>query len=177
MSSFPGRIVPPLCHFEFNDTNISCVVQGALFDCAVLPFCRHHKKQTFRNIIKGGVSCRLSLFFSIIFSLSKQKHTTHTTLNPNNSLTLSENLTMTITQNIRINTRVVRASYADKNRVTQAQFRVETEEIDLDSVKPGGIILRNLYLSLDPCKYRSQFENFSPQKILRTLSILPQRRH
>ncbi|KAF9309283.1 hypothetical protein BG003_009939 [Podila horticola] len=57
---------------------------------------------------------------------------------------------MTITQNIRINTRVVRASYADKNRVTQAQFRVETEEIDLDSVKPGGIILRNLYLSLDP---------------------------
>ncbi|KAG0303792.1 hypothetical protein BGZ97_001749 [Linnemannia gamsii] len=57
---------------------------------------------------------------------------------------------MTITQNIRTNTRVIRASYANKNRVTQAQFRIETEEIDLNSVKPGGIILRNLYLSLDP---------------------------
>jgi NADPH-dependent curcumin reductase CurA len=62
---------------------------------------------------------------------------------------------MTITQNIRTNTRVIRASYANKNRVTQAQFRIETEEIDLNSVKPGGIILRNLYLSLDPCKVAS----------------------
>lgn len=59
---------------------------------------------------------------------------------------------MIITQNIRTNTRIIRASFANKARVTQAQFRVETEEIDLNLVQPGGIILRNLYLSLDPCK-------------------------
>ncbi|KAF9206022.1 hypothetical protein BGZ59_000163 [Podila verticillata] len=57
---------------------------------------------------------------------------------------------MTITQNIRTNTRIIRASFANKARVTQAQFRVETEEIDLNLVQTGGIILRNLYLSLDP---------------------------
>ncbi|KAF9385978.1 hypothetical protein CPB97_004243 [Podila verticillata] len=57
---------------------------------------------------------------------------------------------MIITQNIRTNTRIIRASFANKARVTQAQFRVETEEIDLNLVQPGGIILRNLYLSLDP---------------------------
>ncbi|KAF9282526.1 hypothetical protein BGZ88_010988 [Linnemannia elongata] len=49
------------------------------------------------------------------------------------------------------NTRVVRASYANKARVTTAQFRVEAnQEIDLSSVKEGEVILRNLYLSLDP---------------------------
>ncbi|KAF9937622.1 hypothetical protein BGZ75_006615 [Mortierella antarctica] len=49
------------------------------------------------------------------------------------------------------NTRVVRASYANKARVTEAQFRVESNlEIDLASVKEGEVILRNLYLSLDP---------------------------
>ncbi|KAF9997242.1 hypothetical protein BGZ65_007173 [Modicella reniformis] len=53
--------------------------------------------------------------------------------------------------NLLSNTRVVRASYADKSKVTTAQFRVETHQnIDLNSVKPGEIILRNLYLSLDP---------------------------
>lgn len=69
---------------------------------------------------------------------------------------------MTITQNIRTNTRIIRASYANKARVTQAQFRAETEEIDLNLVQPGGIILRNLYLSLDPCKlpsFHPQYEN------------------
>lgn len=54
------------------------------------------------------------------------------------------------------NTRVVRASYANNARVTTAQFRVEpNQEIDLASVKEGEIILRNLYLSLDPCKFCS----------------------
>ncbi|KAF9434212.1 hypothetical protein BGZ76_008382 [Entomortierella beljakovae] len=49
------------------------------------------------------------------------------------------------------NTRVVRASYANKSKVTLAQFRVEKHDyIDLTTVQPGEIILRNLYLSLDP---------------------------
>ncbi|KAF9996282.1 hypothetical protein BGZ80_010295 [Entomortierella chlamydospora] len=49
------------------------------------------------------------------------------------------------------NTRIVRASYANNSKVTHAQFRIEKhEDIDLTSVKPGEIILRNLYLSLDP---------------------------
>ncbi|KAG0365017.1 hypothetical protein BC939DRAFT_502835 [Gamsiella multidivaricata] len=53
--------------------------------------------------------------------------------------------------NLLSNTRVVRASYANKSHVTKAQFRVETHrDIDLGSVKPGEVILRNLYLSLDP---------------------------
>ncbi|KAK3829061.1 MAG: hypothetical protein J3Q66DRAFT_324255 [Benniella sp.] len=53
--------------------------------------------------------------------------------------------------NLLSNTRVVRASYANKSRVTTAQFRVEThQDIDLTSVQPGEIIVRNLYLSLDP---------------------------
>lgn len=55
--------------------------------------------------------------------------------------------------NVRSNTRVVRASYANKSQVTTAQFRVEKDlNIDLSSVQPGEIIVRNLYLSLDPCK-------------------------
>ncbi|KAG0312224.1 hypothetical protein BGZ99_009649 [Dissophora globulifera] len=49
------------------------------------------------------------------------------------------------------NTRIIRASYANKSRVTNNQFRIEThQDVDLQSVKPGEIILRNLYLSLDP---------------------------
>ncbi|KAF8929133.1 hypothetical protein BGZ58_009155 [Dissophora ornata] len=49
------------------------------------------------------------------------------------------------------NTRVVRASYANQSQVTKTQFRVEThQDVDLASVKPGEIILRNLYISLDP---------------------------
>ncbi|KAF9177841.1 hypothetical protein BGZ51_000550 [Haplosporangium sp. Z 767] len=53
--------------------------------------------------------------------------------------------------NLLSNTRVVRAGYANKARVTEAQFRVEThQDIDLASVKTGEVILRNLYLSLDP---------------------------
>lgn len=56
--------------------------------------------------------------------------------------------------NLVSNTRVVRASYANKARVTEAQFRVESNlEIDLSSVQEGEVILRNLYLSLDPCKH------------------------
>ncbi|KAF9404936.1 hypothetical protein BGZ94_003870 [Podila epigama] len=59
---------------------------------------------------------------------------------------------MTASSNIVSNTRVVRASYANKSSVTQANFRVEhlSDGIDLSSVKDGEIILRNLYLSLDP---------------------------
>ncbi|KAF9111160.1 hypothetical protein BGX27_005320 [Mortierella sp. AM989] len=57
---------------------------------------------------------------------------------------------MTSKQSVN-NTAVIRASYANKARVTQAQFRIEKHEIiELDSVQPGEIILRNLYLSLDP---------------------------
>ncbi|KAG0214918.1 hypothetical protein BGX28_001124 [Mortierella sp. GBA30] len=53
--------------------------------------------------------------------------------------------------NIVSNTRVVRASYANKARVTEAQFRIEpNQDINLSTVKDGEIILRNLYLSLDP---------------------------
>ncbi|KAG0018997.1 hypothetical protein BGZ81_009967 [Podila clonocystis] len=50
------------------------------------------------------------------------------------------------------NTRVVRASYANKSGVTPANFRVEhlPDSIDLNSVQEGELILRNLYLSLDP---------------------------
>ncbi|KAF9368115.1 hypothetical protein CPC16_005703, partial [Podila verticillata] len=59
---------------------------------------------------------------------------------------------MTSTSSLVSNTRVVRASYANKSAVTQANFRVEhlPDSIDLASVQPGELILRNLYLSLDP---------------------------
>ncbi|KAF9577171.1 hypothetical protein BGW38_007793, partial [Lunasporangiospora selenospora] len=49
------------------------------------------------------------------------------------------------------NTRVLRASYANKTSVSASNFRVDTvNNIDLASVKEGEVILRNLYLSLDP---------------------------
>lgn len=59
---------------------------------------------------------------------------------------------MTSTSSLVSNTRVVRASYANKSAVTQANFRIEhlPNSIDLASVQPGELILRNLYLSLDP---------------------------
>ncbi|KAI1315864.1 hypothetical protein EDD11_000240 [Mortierella claussenii] len=58
---------------------------------------------------------------------------------------------MALNTSILSNTRVVRASYANNAQVTKAQFRVETRQnVDLSSVQPGEIILRNLYLSLDP---------------------------
>ncbi|KAF9915957.1 hypothetical protein BX616_004964 [Lobosporangium transversale] len=48
------------------------------------------------------------------------------------------------------NTSIIRASYANDSDVTLAQFRIETNDIDVSKVAPGDIILRNLYLSLDP---------------------------
>ncbi|KAG0347029.1 hypothetical protein BG004_000254 [Podila humilis] len=59
---------------------------------------------------------------------------------------------MTSSTSLLSNTRVVRASYANKTGVTLANFRVEQlpESVDLASVREGELILRNLYLSLDP---------------------------
>ncbi|KAF9578210.1 hypothetical protein BGW38_006111, partial [Lunasporangiospora selenospora] len=56
-----------------------------------------------------------------------------------------------MTVSLLSNTRVLRASYANKTSVSTSNFRVDTvSDVDLASVKEGEVILRNLYLSLDP---------------------------